>query len=254
MDEFKKYIQNNKEQLDEDMPSPRVWNNIEQGISPVKSSVPVVTIVRWAAAACVITLAGIGSWYLLSNQKPTELASSSTAKTIKTPSTTSPNTDTSTINQSIINNEPIIIAINTNKKQPSSIDKINTASVKPNSAIKPTNDPAYTALLNNVEASFTQVINLQKARISTYPMYAETADYFKDFNIQIKQMEKEEKNIKLTISRRGISNDLMDQLINLYQQKLTILKQLQLEMNKTNNRFKQNRGPVDTTRTYFLSI
>jgi hypothetical protein len=67
-------------------------------------------------------------------------------------------------------------------------------------------------------------------------------------------MEKEEKNIKSTISRRGINNDLLYQLINLYQQKLTILKQLQLEMNKTNNRFKQNRGPVDTTRTYFLSI
>jgi hypothetical protein len=254
MDEFKKYIQNNKEQLDEDMPSPRVWNNIEQGISPVKPSVPVVTMIRWAAAACVITLAGIGSWYLINNQKPTELSSASTAKTISTPSTTLPNTDTSAINQLIKNNEPLIIAANTNKKQPSSIDKINAASVKPNSAIKPINDPAYTALLNNIETSFTQVINLQKARISTYPMYAETADYFKDFNIQIKQMEKEEKNIKSTISRRGISNDLLDQLINLYQQKLTILKQLQLEMNKTNNRFKQNRGPVDTTRTYFLSI
>ena len=85
-------------------------------------------------------------------------------------------------------------------------------------------------------------------------MYAESADYFKDFNIQIKQMEKEERDIKSSISKAGINNDLLDQLINLYQQKLTILKQLQLEMNKTNNRFKQNRGPVDTTRSYFLSI
>ncbi len=255
MDEFKKYIQNNKEQLDEDMPSPRVWNNIEQGITPVNNSVPVIRMIRWAAAACVIVLAGIGSWYLLTSKKPSEIAPTTIAKTISKPSTTLPNTtDTSAINQPIKNNEPIIIASNTNKKQPSSIDKINTASVKTNSADKPINDPAYTALLNNVETSFTQVINLQKARISTYPMFAESADYFKDFNIQIKQMEKEEKNIKSTISRRGISNDLLDQLINLYQQKLSILKQLQLEMNKTNNRFKQNRGPVDTTRTYFLSI
>ncbi|MEI6266233.1 MAG: hypothetical protein WCP74_14130 [Sphingobacteriia bacterium] len=255
MDEFKKYIQNNKEQLDEDMPSPRVWNNIEQGITSVKSSVPVVTMIRWAAAACIITLAGIGSWYLLTSKKSSIIEASTIAKTISKSSITLPDTvDTSAFKQPIKNNEPIIIASNTNKKQSSSIDKINTVSVKPNSAVKPVNDPAYTALLNNVETSFTQVINLQKARISTYPMYAESADYFKDFNIQIKQMEKEEKNIKSTISRRGISNDLLDQLINLYQQKLTILKQLQLEMNKTNNRFKQNRGPVDTTRTYFLSI
>ena len=85
-------------------------------------------------------------------------------------------------------------------------------------------------------------------------MYAESAEYFKDFNTQIKLMEKEEKNIKSTIAKHGINNDLLDQLINLYQQKLTVLKQLQLEMNKTNNRFKQTRGPIDTTRTYFLSI
>ncbi len=255
MDKFKKYIQNNKEQLDEDMPSPRVWNNIELGTTPVNNSVPVVRMIRWAVAACVIALAGIGSWYLFTSKKSSEIERSIIAKTISKPSTTTPNTiDTAAINQPIKNNEPIIIATNTNKKQPSSIDKINASSVKPNSAVKPINDPAFTALLNNVETSFTQVINLQKARISTYPMFAETADYFNDFNIQIKQMEKEEKNIKSTISRRGINNDLMDQLINLYQQKLTILKQLQLEMNKTNNRFKQNRGPVDTTRTYFLSI
>ncbi|TAH13490.1 MAG: hypothetical protein EAZ12_01405 [Sphingobacteriia bacterium] len=256
MDEFKKYIQNNKEQLDEDMPSPGVWNNIEQGITPVKSSVPVVTMIRWAVAACVIALAGIGSWYLLTSQKPSAVAPTTIAKTIAKPTIAVPNQPDSTLknNEVAKSFEPVIIASNTNKKQPSSIDKINTGSVKTNSANKPANDPAYTALLNNVEASFTQVINLQKARISTYPMFAESADYFKDFNIQIKQMEKEEKNIKSTISRRGISNDLLDQLINLYQQKLTILKQLQLEMNKTNNRFKQNRGPVDTTRTYFLSI
>ncbi len=255
MDEFKKYIQNNKEQLDEDMPSLNVWNNIEQGMSPVKRSVPVVTMIRWAVAACVIALAGIGSWYLLTSKKPSEIAPTTTAKTISKPSTTLPNTvDTSAINLPIKNNEPIVIASNTIKKQLSPNSKSITASTIPNIAAKQNNDPTYTALLNNVEASFTQVINLQKARISTYPMFAESADYFKDFNIQIKQMEKEEKNIKSTISRRGINNDLLDQLINLYQQKLSILKQLQLEMNKTNNRFKQNRGPVDTTRTYFLSI
>jgi hypothetical protein len=108
--------------------------------------------------------------------------------------------------------------------------------------------------LNDLESSFTQVINLQRARVESTPMYAETPEYFSDFKIQLKQMEKDEKQIKQDIGRRGISNDLLDQLINLYQQKLNILKQLQLEMNKTNNRFKQNRGPVDTTRTYFLNI
>ena len=85
-------------------------------------------------------------------------------------------------------------------------------------------------------------------------MYAETPDYFNDFKVQIKQMERDEKQIKADIGKRGLNDELLDQLINLYQQKLNTLKQLQIEMNKTNNRFKQHRGPVDTTHTYFLNI
>ncbi len=253
MDKFKKYIQNNKEQLDEDMPSPRVWNNIELGTTPVNNSVPVVRMIRWAVAACVIALAGIGSWYFINSNQKGVTENKPIAKTISTPTIVLPNKPDSTLykNEVAKNIEPAIIASSTFKKKTTPNSNF---SATPSKADPIVNDPTYTALLNNVETTFTQVINLQKARISTYPMFAETADYFNDFNIQIKQMEKEEKNIKSTISRRGINNDLMDQLINLYQQKLTILKQLQLEMNKTNNRFKQNRGPVDTTRTYFLSI
>ena len=85
-------------------------------------------------------------------------------------------------------------------------------------------------------------------------MYAETPEYFNDFKIQIKQIEKDEKAIKSDIAKRGMTDELLDQLINIYEQKLNTLKQLQIEMNKTNNRFKQNRGPVDSTRTYFLNI
>ena len=62
---------------------------------------------------------------------------------------------------------------------------------------------------------------------------------------------KEDKHKK---DKEGLTANQLDQLIDLYQYKLTVLKQLQLEMNKTNNRFKQNRGPVDSTRAYFINI
>jgi hypothetical protein len=67
-------------------------------------------------------------------------------------------------------------------------------------------------------------------------------------------MEKDEKLIKSDIAKRGMTDVLLGQLINVYQQKLGLLKQLQIEMNKTNNRYKQNRGPVDSTKTYFLNL
>ena len=247
MDEFKKYIQNNKGQMDIDEPSPLLWNSIEQKIESIQKTVPVITMFRWAVAACVIALAGIGSWYLLNQPKTTTL-----------------NQNNITANQPIIKKvipskieakktvEPTMLASNSITKEVDSKAN-NTRKTKSNVDNTATLN-SEKSILQNFESSFVQVINLQKARISTMPMYAESAEYFKDFNIQIKLMEKEEKNIKSTIEKQGINNDLLDQLINLYQQKLTVLKQLQLEMNKTNNRYKQNRGPIDTTRTYFLSI
>ncbi len=247
MDEFKQYIQNNKAQLDSDEPSPLLWNNIEQKIKPIQKAVPVITLLRWTVAACLIVLAGIGSWYLLNQPKTAKLNQNSlvTNETIIKKITPS-------IIDTIKGVNPDLLASNNTKKVVRSTMNSSTKN-KPqfdNSAILEVEKNT----LKNFESSFVQVINLQKARISTMPMYAETAEYFKDFNIQIKLMENEEKTIKATIAKRGINNDLLDQLINLYQQKLTVLKQLQLEMNKTNNRYKQNRGPIDTTRAYFLSI
>ena len=108
--------------------------------------------------------------------------------------------------------------------------------------------------LNNVENSFKQVINLQRNRVGSIPMFAESADYFADFKIQIGQLEQDEKKIKADIVKRGLTDDLLNQIINIYQIKLSTLKQLQIEMNKINNRYKQNRGPVDSVKTYFINI
>ena len=60
--------------------------------------------------------------------------------------------------------------------------------------------------------------------------------------------------VRAQMERFRSMSELLDQLINLYQQKLNTLKQLQTEMNKTNTRYKQSRGPVDSTRTYFLNL
>ena len=246
MDELKKYLQTNQELLNCEEPAPMVWKNIQAELKPAQKNVPVVGMIRWAAAACVIALAGIGGWYLLKQPEATQTAITKIAATpiaAKKPvvKLTAP--------------VPAALAANTEKtilpQQKNTTGKKVLASQV---FATRNNQPENMAVFANLQTSFTQVINLQKARISTMPMYAESADYFKDFNIQINQMEREEKAIKKTISTQGLNDDLLNQLIDLYQHKLTVLKQLQLEMNKTNNRYKQNRGPVDTTRTYFISI
>ncbi|MES2331988.1 MAG: hypothetical protein V4539_20440 [Bacteroidota bacterium] len=243
MDELKKYLQHHADELNLDEPRPQVWQNIQLASQAEKKQPVIVMITRWAVAACILALAGIGAWYLFSEKKTVHIETVSTVTDKKTPVTTDPVKKDPVI---IEKNDPVLIAKAT--------DHINKHKPATRNAPQPVNSQETLANLRNLENSFTQVINLQRDRVSSMPMYAESPEYFNDFKIQIRQMEKDEKVIKSDIAKRGMNDQLLDQLINLYQQKLNTLKQLQTEMNKTNNRYKQSRGPVDSTKTYFLNL
>jgi hypothetical protein len=241
MDPFKKYIQENREALDTDAPRPLVWERIEKELPVPPKKISTTRIIAWSAAACVVVLAGIGIKSFLGNRE----------KQIG-------NRDLSVMKPAIKiieggeipdTNKKILSITANSKKTGHKNDKIIN---QKNISLSPT---TYTlSPISQLESSFTQIINLQKARISATPMYTENAAYFDAFKVEMRQMEKDEVQVKKDISSKGMTNELLDQLINIYQQKLNILKQLQLEMNKTNNRYKQNRASVDTVRTYFLSI
>lgn len=244
MDEFKKYIQQHKSALDQDEPGTEVWEAIQRKTTAIQAPVKPIRFVQWLAAACVVLLAGLGGWYFISEHAPV------TAKSDVKPATSQNRIVTPPINEREEKTAAMVPERQTKTKtfpRPKQVhpERINSA---------PVNNPAALALLQSVETSFTQVINLQKDRVSSMPMYAESAEYFKDFKLQFQQMEKDEKSIKSDIVKRGLNDAILDQLINLYQQKLGLLKQLQTEMNKTNNRYRLNREPVDSTRSYFLNL
>lgn len=242
MDELKKYIQQNTGKLNADEPGPEVWNRVRREVTVIKTVSTVSSFTKWAMAACVLALAGAGVWYLLSGSKPDVQKTTANIPVEKkaTPATVAP--------------EKTVPA--SEEKQPQTITASNSHKPTPNKSInkQPSLNSMELGELYELENSFSQVINLQRATISTIPMYAETPEYFKDFKLQLKQIEKDEKGIKSDITRNGMNGELLDQLINLYQQKLSVLKQLQLEMNKTNNRYKQNRAPIDSTKSYFLNL
>lgn len=240
MDDLKKYLQHHADELDRDEPREQVWQKIQQRSIVVKKRAVVKAFIQWAVAASVLVLAGIGSWYVFSDQKivPATIALNPTEIEPPVP-----------VQQTL--KEPILEPI---PERVISKNKIARKQVKPYLPYAPYISSEEMSALHELENSFTQVINLQKERISSMPMYAENPDYFNDFKLQIRQMEKDEKSIQTDIHKQGINDGLLNQLINLYQQKLSVLKQLQLEMNKTNNRYKQTRGPVDSVNTYFLTI
>lgn len=263
MDEFKKYLINHQEQLETDEPNSLVWGkvqermNIQSGqyFTPVGNESVSVKIdatakvysirklVQWSAAACILGLAGVGIWHLYTDKNVTKPLLEQVVTNEQKTKTAPINSTTNSTNASHGSTQPIL------SKQ--------TQSFKPKTpgfSTAATNKNNAMTALSNMETGFTQIINLQKGKISTTPMYAESASYFNEFKAQINQLEQEEKQIKKEIAKKGLTDQQLDQLINLYQYKLTVLKQLQLEMNKTNNRYKQSRGPVDSTRAYFINI
>jgi hypothetical protein len=254
MDQFKKYLQENRNELDSDTPRPMVWGRIEHELPAPVKSLSIMRVVAWSAAACVFVLVGVGVYSLLDRKPETvDLGAPLHA-------------DAKNKNQSLVDSQGALgekvegrtheVEARRNEIKDATKQAVNliVKAEKKNRLPERSEGPIRLSPVSYLEANFTQVINLQKARISTMPMYAESAAYFSDFKAQLKQMDKDEAQIKLDIARKGMNDEWLDQLINLYQQKLNILKQLQLEMNKTNNRYKQNRGAVDTVRTYFLSI
>ncbi len=245
MDELKKYLQTNRDLLGDDAPSPKVWTGISASLEPAVT--PVFRInYKWAAAAILLLIAGAGLWYWNQpNQPAKELVKEIKQPALPTVTPSLVDTIERTITAALT--KPATKAKNLQRGFPAAtpITTIHTVTELSN------NDVAKMASL---ESSFTQVINLQKARISTTPLYAESPNYFKDFKLQMQQMEKDEKQIKVFISKNGMTDELLDQLINVYQQKLSMLKQLQNEMQKLNTRYKQNRASVDTAKTYFLNL
>lgn len=261
MDNLKEYIQQNIHLIEHNNePSKKAWKNIKTSIGKqekvvaIKPPSKIILLCKYAVAACVIGLAIVGAVHLINNKSQPN------------------NIDTATIEQPINNIKP-----NTKNDTPINIVEpdtplavIQTVAKTFIKAVANTviSDDTINALISNttnnngiaftqvksIDSQYNQVIDLQKNIISNTPIYAENAAYFKSFSSDFKQMEADEKRIKKDMASFGFKQELLSQLINVYQQKLDLLKMFQTEINKTNIRYKQNRNNVDSSKIYYVAI
>ena len=249
MDQFKEHIQQRVNELDIDVPRENVWQAIKQEVKPVKANAKLLYM-KWVVAACVIALTGFGGYMLVIKPVAGYKLPATSLHSIK-PSFKVQELKIKT-QESVTNDQKLAT------KNQVTRAKIHESTNQLLAAKKPTANSQQLstsiASLNQIENTFKQVINLQKAKVNTTPLNAESPGYFNDFTIEMKRMERDEQGVKKDISKSGLTDELLEQLINIYQQKLNMLKQLQNEIHKTNNRFKQNRMPSDTSKTYFLNI
>lgn len=263
MDEFKKHIQQNIHLINDDEPSPQVWNKIKSSIHNEKNIAPLVNInttknnifnlLKYAVAACIIGLAAVGVFHLTNNntaKSDNNIVSNQPPKTIE-------NIVKNDTQQNIVETDTPIAVLQTVAKtfiKAVTHNIINDDTMNAFIGSSKPNDDENFVQVKSIDSQFNNVIALQKNVINNTPIFAENVTYFNGFVHDFKQMEKDEKQVKKDIAKMGFNNELLSQLINVYQQKLDLLKTFQTEINKTNIRFKQNRNLIDSSKMYYITI
>jgi hypothetical protein len=229
MDELKKYLQENRMGMDADLPPANMWQRIKKEEAVQKPGSKIIRIsFRFAAAACVLAIIFFGVKWMI--------------------------TDTTTTTPTAINNSfPV-------KIQNDSLQKENVAVQLPHDTISvPVNrnknaEPTPDALLEDFQRTYGSIVKMQLNSIRHTPVLGEEPGYFNDFKSMLNQMDIDEGVIKRNMKANGVTAQLLEQLINVYQQKLDVLKSLHTEIDKMNSKIKQNHPLPDSLNVYYINI
>jgi hypothetical protein len=249
MDDFKKYMQHHANEMEYDEPGEAVWKNIAAKTKKTKQVGKVQMLARFAAAACFIFI--IGSVVFLINRNKKEVAVTRISEQVKTAENLTGPIEKKLSPQPGQQNSLAKQTFKKSSKTVSSADKgISITRQRPERAGRQQDISA----LQNIENSFTRLVSMQLNKVRSLPLYAEGPEYYSEFKKQFRQLEEDENKLKKHISKEGLINENLDNLINTYQQKLNLLKLLQNEINKTNSRYKQNNHTDSTSKINYINI
>ena len=233
MDDFKKYLQQNKEQMDIDTPPVELFNRIQKQSVNRKGKVYSMFL-RVVAAACFAAVIFFGAKFLLRGDDKKQVVASSTAKPVDSSRPSALNS-IDTLHQLVKANSPEKVAQQKNTETKKQL-------------------PVAYQLLNSFENNYNKLVSLQLKSIRNTPILGESPGYFNGFKLRMHQIDEDEFMLKTQIKKNGLHDELLEQLINVYQQKINLLKDLQQEISSMNNKIKENRQPADSTRVYYINI
>ncbi len=240
MDEIKKYLFENRDELDlERAPRPQVWKYVQRETSVVKK--PVVPLyLKWAAAAAILVAVSTMTWWWVRPAAPQTTEPELSVVTPKINNIPEParrvgsSTGTSSQPEIDVTNPELpgepITAGETRKRE----NRKRTHKEKQAAPQQPASP------LDLIEDNYASIINYQVKKLEKTPIYIESAGYFHLFKKQWLDLERDEKKVKQDVRLYGLNDNLVNQLIQLYQQKLWLLKELQTEINKMNVRASQH--------------
>ncbi|WP_447642659.1 MULTISPECIES: hypothetical protein [Chitinophagaceae] len=250
MDKFKQFIQENRQELDVEKPDAHLWEQMQQCLEPEKPHKKVFPIYRWiAAAACILLVSTISYFFFHKNNSQEVPTYAQKEAPVMEPT-----------NNNIRREDNVPAHLEGN---PSKINTDHIAKAEKKTEIiekkKERKKPASSQyVIEDVEVgNFSQVIAYQRQYINTLPIYGQQPDYFNDFKQQLKQMDSDEKNVRNDIKKHGLNSKQIELLINIYQQKITLLKQLNQEISRINKSFYQNHLQKDSVKMenpHFLNL
>jgi hypothetical protein len=237
MDELKKYLQQHRDEMDVDAPADQLLQRIQMQTAGKKKGKLYTMLLRYAAVACVLAAIVLGSRWLMKTADKKYIDTVTIEKTTPTKDTAG-----------TLKNEPVADTIN----------NIAAVTVKNEPVLSKKTGRKKQALpyliMNSFEYNYSQLVNLQLKNIRNTPVYGEAPGYFDGFKKTLVQIEGDELSIKKHIKAAGLNDALLEQLINVYQEKLNVLKNLQHEINKMNKKLKDSQQPSDTLTAHYINI
>lgn len=249
MDEFKKYLFEHRDELDmEKPPRPQVWKYIQRETQVVKKPV-VPLIAKWTVAATLLVATTVLIYWL---QRPVKTAPSSplVVDAAKADHHPEPNgqADSSTGTASTKEHKATVAALPGDKMMLERTTVPGTGETakkeKDNRNTRPVSP------LQAIEDNYATVINYQLQKLEKTPIYTEGPGYFHVFKKQWLDLERDEKKVQQDVRLYGLNDHVVNKLIQLYQQKLWLLKEVQSEINKMNVRAKQHPDIQRTNPAY----
>lgn len=251
MGEFKQYFQQYREHLDTDIPPEDGWQAVKNELYP---PVKIRAFARWAVAAGIVLAVSSAAFFYLRSGKEDTLT--------EAPPVIQPDKGPAAADSGEIEKKGMVKTTATpSLPQPVAADETNkkaTGGEKTATLTRARKSPVRVAKqqygFEGMEASYVTMIDIQMERVRTQPIYAESAEYFKWFKDQLADLDKDEANVKKQFKASVQKEELLDELMLIYQRKINVLKQLQFEINKMNNKVKQTNTGIPSEKPSYINL
>lgn len=216
------------------------WENIKHSIAAKKAAPlrSIKTTIAYLSAACIALLAGFSIIRIMnSGHKETDLKSGNiSSNKISEHDTISKQSDKSNLQP--LPSTAVYPAPNAVRKK--------HLSVAPKQK-KPVKQNLLPPEVLQMQKDYSDLIAGQIKYTKSLAVYGEGVGFFTAFMDDFKLLDEQEKELRRSVAQNGLQENSIYDLAMIYQQKLTVLKKLQNEINKTSMR---NRNIKDTVPVY----